>query len=46
MLERACEVELIARTLDAPPVMIADTIVKRAAERMQQLRGLLFTPQW
>ncbi len=38
MLERACEVELIARTLDQPPVMIADQIVKRAAVRMKELR--------
>jgi hypothetical protein len=29
---------LIARTLDQPPVMIADQIVKRAAVRMKELR--------
>jgi ribulose-5-phosphate 4-epimerase/fuculose-1-phosphate aldolase len=39
MLERACEVELIARTLDAPPVSIADDIVRKAGERMRQRRG-------
>jgi ribulose-5-phosphate 4-epimerase/fuculose-1-phosphate aldolase len=39
MLERACEVELIARTLDAPPVPIAADIVRKAAERMRQRRG-------
>jgi ribulose-5-phosphate 4-epimerase/fuculose-1-phosphate aldolase len=39
MLERACEVELIARTLDAPPVEIAEHIVRKAAERMRQRRG-------
>ncbi len=39
MLERACEVELIARTLDAPPVRIPETIVRKAAERMRQRRG-------
>jgi ribulose-5-phosphate 4-epimerase/fuculose-1-phosphate aldolase len=37
-LERACELELIARTLDAPPVQIADHIVAKAAERMQKRR--------
>jgi len=39
MLERACELELIARTLDAPPVQIADDIVRKFAERMQKRRG-------
>jgi ribulose-5-phosphate 4-epimerase/fuculose-1-phosphate aldolase len=39
MLERACEVELIARALDAPPVQIAPDIVRKAAERMRQRRG-------
>lgn len=39
MLERACEVELIARALDAPPVQIAEHIVRKAAERMRQRRG-------
>jgi ribulose-5-phosphate 4-epimerase/fuculose-1-phosphate aldolase len=39
MLERACEVELIARTLDAPPVRIADYVVRKAAERGQKRRN-------
>jgi len=39
MLERACEVELIARTLDEPPVQIADSVVERAAARMKRLRA-------
>jgi len=39
MLERACEVELIARTLGAPPVQIAPDIVRKAADRMRQRRG-------
>jgi ribulose-5-phosphate 4-epimerase/fuculose-1-phosphate aldolase len=38
MLERACEVELIARSLDEPPVRIADDVVERAAARMKKLR--------
>src|SRR6185437_415314 len=33
-LERACELELIARTLDAPPVPIDDYVIGKAAERM------------
>lgn len=39
MLERACEVELIARSLDAPPVQIADNVVRKFAERMQKRRS-------
>lgn len=39
MLERACEVELVARTLDEPPVRIADDVVERAAARMKKLRA-------
>src|SRR5262249_45845499 len=42
-LERACEVELIARTLDAPPVQIAEGVVHRAAERMRKRRS---TPEY
>ena len=38
-LERACELELIARTLDAPLVQIDDSVVRKGAERMRQLRG-------
>lgn len=37
-MERACELELIARQLDEPPVMIEDYIVARAAQRMKQVR--------
>jgi ribulose-5-phosphate 4-epimerase/fuculose-1-phosphate aldolase len=33
MLERSCELELTARMLDAPPVRIADYVVRKAAER-------------
>jgi ribulose-5-phosphate 4-epimerase/fuculose-1-phosphate aldolase len=43
MLERACEVELIARTLDEPPVHIAPEVVDKAAARMKKLRA---TPEY
>lgn len=39
LLERACEVELIARTLNEPPVVIADHIVQHAAARMKKMRS-------
>ncbi|MBL6081388.1 class II aldolase/adducin family protein [Belnapia sp. T18] len=39
MLERACEVELMARSLDEPPVMIEPYIIERAAARMKKLRA-------
>jgi ribulose-5-phosphate 4-epimerase/fuculose-1-phosphate aldolase len=39
MLERACELELIARTLDTPPVLIEEYVVRKAAERMQKQRA-------
>ncbi len=39
LMERACEVELIARTLDEPPVVIAEHIVQRSAVRMKQMRN-------
>jgi ribulose-5-phosphate 4-epimerase/fuculose-1-phosphate aldolase len=38
MLERACELELIARQLDEPPVFIEQYVVEKAAARMQKLR--------
>jgi ribulose-5-phosphate 4-epimerase/fuculose-1-phosphate aldolase len=38
MMERACELELIARTMDAPPVQIDDDVVRKAAERMKKIR--------
>jgi ribulose-5-phosphate 4-epimerase/fuculose-1-phosphate aldolase len=40
MLERACELELIARTLDEPPVQIDPYVVGKAAERMRSIRNL------
>ncbi|MES2713696.1 MAG: class II aldolase/adducin family protein [Pseudomonadota bacterium] len=43
MLERACEVELIARTLDEPPLLIEPHIIERAAKRMKGLRA---TPEY
>jgi ribulose-5-phosphate 4-epimerase/fuculose-1-phosphate aldolase len=39
MMERACELELIARTMDAPPVQIDDHVVGKAAERMKKIRS-------
>jgi ribulose-5-phosphate 4-epimerase/fuculose-1-phosphate aldolase len=42
-LERACELELIARTLDSPPVQISEHVVGKAAERMQKRRN---TPEY
>ncbi len=38
MLERACEVEIIARQLGEPPVLVQDYIIERAAKRMKQMR--------
>ena len=38
MLERACELELIARTLDEPPVIVDEYVQGKAAERMRKLR--------
>lgn len=43
MLERACELELMARQLDEPPVQIEQYIIDRAATRMQKLRA---TPEY
>ncbi len=43
MLERACELELIARQLDEPPVMVDDYVVGKAAERMKSMRH---TPEY
>ncbi len=39
MLERACEVELTARMIDAPPVRIDEYVAARAAERMRKRRS-------
>nr|WP_314076364.1 class II aldolase/adducin family protein [uncultured Roseococcus sp.] len=38
LLERACEVEMIARSMDEEPVLIAPHIVERAAKRFSVLR--------
>jgi ribulose-5-phosphate 4-epimerase/fuculose-1-phosphate aldolase len=38
-LERAAELELIARTLDQPPVHIAPGVVAKAASRMKRIRA-------
>jgi ribulose-5-phosphate 4-epimerase/fuculose-1-phosphate aldolase len=38
MLERACELELIARTLNEPPVIVDEYVQKKAAERMKKMR--------
>ena len=38
MLERACELELIARQLDEPPLMIDEYVQRKAAERMKKMR--------
>jgi hypothetical protein len=38
MLERACELELIARQLDEPPVIIDEFVQRKAAERMKKMR--------
>ncbi|HXT79553.1 MAG TPA: class II aldolase/adducin family protein [Acetobacteraceae bacterium] len=39
MMERACELELIARTMDEPPVQIDDYVIAKAAERMKKIRN-------
>ncbi|HEX5327292.1 MAG TPA: class II aldolase/adducin family protein [Acetobacteraceae bacterium] len=39
MLERACELELIARTLDAPPLRIDEYVIGKSAERMKKHRN-------
>jgi ribulose-5-phosphate 4-epimerase/fuculose-1-phosphate aldolase len=39
MMERACELELIARTIDEPPVQIEDYVIAKAAERMKKIRN-------
>lgn len=38
MLERACELELIARQMDEPPVIIDEYVQRKAAERMKKVR--------
>jgi ribulose-5-phosphate 4-epimerase/fuculose-1-phosphate aldolase len=39
LLERACELELIARSMNAEPVLIDDYVIQKAAERMRKRRG-------
>jgi len=39
MMERACEVELIARTMNDPPIAIEPEIVRKSAERMKKRRA-------
>ncbi len=39
MMERACEVELIARQMNAAPVMIDGYVIGKAKERMQKRRN-------
>ncbi len=39
MLERACELELIARTLGEPPVMVEPAVVEGIAKAMQKARA-------
>ena len=39
MLERACELELISRTLGEPPVMIADDVIAGVAKAMKKVRA-------
>jgi ribulose-5-phosphate 4-epimerase/fuculose-1-phosphate aldolase len=39
MLERACELELTARQLDEPPIVIDEYVQKKAAERMKRMRS-------
>lgn len=43
MLERACELELIARGLDEPPVIVDEYVQRKAAERMRRMRS---TPEY
>lgn len=37
-LERACELELIARMMEEPPVMVDDDVVAKASARMKAVR--------
>ena len=38
MLERACELELIARQLGEPPLVVDEYVQRKAAERMKRMR--------
>jgi hypothetical protein len=37
-LERACELELVARMMDEPPVAVAGDVVAQVAEQMKAVR--------
>ena len=39
MLERTCELEVMARTMNGPIVPIDDYVIARAADRMKRIRG-------
>ncbi len=39
MLERACEVEVIARSLDEEPAPIEEDVVRQYGERARQMRA-------
>jgi ribulose-5-phosphate 4-epimerase/fuculose-1-phosphate aldolase len=39
MLERACELEMMARTMNSPVVKIEDYVIGKAAERMKKIRN-------
>jgi ribulose-5-phosphate 4-epimerase/fuculose-1-phosphate aldolase len=39
MMERACELELMARTMNSPIVTIDDYVIGKAAERMKRIRN-------
>jgi hypothetical protein len=38
-MERACEVELMARTMNTPVVPISDYVIGKAADRMKKVRA-------
>ena len=38
MLERACELELLARQMDEPPIQIDHDVIEKAAIRMRKMR--------
>ncbi|MBS0641033.1 MAG: class II aldolase/adducin family protein [Proteobacteria bacterium] len=40
MLERACELELIARQMNVEPVFVDEYVQKKAAERMKKMRPM------
>ena len=40
MMERACELELLARQMDVEPIMISDYVIGKAAERGKKRRAM------